>query len=349
VNGQEKRLKIGIIGAAGLSAGKLMELLLRHPSAELFCLVSESSPGAPVTSSHPQLRGRTALRFDDMDFDKLAECDVVFSAKKAGDSFRYIEKLVAGKSRVIDLSGDYRLTAPEDFQTWYKLDHLHTSLLGTAVYGLPELHRERIRTAQLLANPGCYTTTSILACAPFVRQGHGLQSPIIVDAISGVSGAGRNAKPENQYLSVAENVRAYRIGNHQHTPEIEQELSRAAGNGSKITMLFVPHVGPYKAGIMATCYLRAKDGKGLTENGLYDVLSETYSGEPFVRVYEPGSLPQIEHVVGTNFCDIGATYDPRTQTIVVISVTDNLIKGAAGQAIQNMNIMFGLPETAGLL
>lgn len=349
MNGQATRVKIGIIGAAGLSAGKLIELLLRHPAADLACLVSESSPGDPVTAAHPQLRGRTALTFDELDFEKLCQCDVVFSAKKAGESFRYIEKLIGGDGRVIDLSGDYRLTAPEEFQSWYKLDHLHTTLLGQAVYGLPELHRERIRTARLLANPGCYTTTSILTCAPFVRQGHGLAAPIIVDAISGVSGAGRNAKAENQYLSVAENVRAYRVGTHQHTPEIEQELTSAAENRQKVTMLFVPHVGPYKVGIMATCYLAAREGVDLNDQALYDILSETYSGEPFVRVYEPGNLPQIEHVVGTNFCDIGATYDPRTRMIVVVSVTDNLIKGAAGQAIQNMNIMFGLPETMGLL
>jgi N-acetyl-gamma-glutamyl-phosphate reductase len=181
-----------------------------------------------------------------------------------------------------------------------------------------------------------------------------LESPIIINAISGVSGAGRNAKPENQYLNVSENVRAYRVGTHQHTPEIEQELAEVAGKGSgelpPVTVLFVPHVGPYKAGIMADCYLRVPESIPMpTTEEVHSILSTAYAGEPFVRVYEPGQLPQVEYVAGTNFCDIGAVADERTRTVVVVSVTDNLIKGAAGQAVQNMNIMFGFPETAGLL
>lgn len=349
-----KTIKAGIIGAAGLSAGKLLEILLRHPGVSIHTCISESSPGEPVHSVHPQLRGLLEKKFDGFEPAKLAECDVVFSCKKAGDSFGYILDLLKSGARIIDLSGDYRLSSSDVFHRWYGIPHKHPDLLEQSVYGLPEWHREEIRTAKLIANPGCYTTTSILGCAPFVAAGFGGEAPIVVDAISGVSGAGRAAKLENQFISVAENVRAYRIGNHQHTPEIEEELSHicesTAGAGhADIRVLFVPHVGPYKIGIMATCYLRTTKAGGMDDESLYQLAAARYHGEPFVRVYEPGRLPQIENVANTNFCDIGVKYDVRTSTLVVISVTDNLIKGAAGQAVQNMNIMFGFDETAALL
>lgn len=346
-------IRVGIVGAAGLSAGRLLDILLRHPFVEVYSCVSESSPGKPVYTAHPALRGRTDLVFDGMDFDKLGECDVVFSCKKAGDSFTYVEEILRKDRRFIDLSGDYRLGDSALYPHWYGLDHKFPELLKgkKSVYGLPEFYRERIRKAELLANPGCYTTTSILACAPLVAKGYGIGSPIIINAISGVSGAGRNAKPENQFLSVSDNVRAYRIGNHQHTPEIEQELKELSGAGDAgLQVLFVPHVGPYKAGIMADCYLSVPESMEMpTTADVLTILKEKYEGEPFVRVYDEGQLPQVEYVVGSNYCDMGAVADARTRTIVVVSVTDNLLKGAAGQAVQNMNIMFGFEETAGLL
>lgn len=352
------KIQAGIVGAAGLSAGRLLDLLLNHPHVEIVSAVSDSSPGKPLHSAHPELRGRTDLVFDSFDQKRLSECDVVFSCKRAGDSFAYVAELLSGKARLIDLSGDYRLGDSALYPHWYGLEHKFPDLVKNkrAVYGLPELYREEIKTASLLANPGCYTTTSILACAPFVAAGIGLDSPIIINAISGVSGAGRNARAENMFLSVSENVRAYRIGNHQHTPEIEQELSAVAskadspGSPAPVTVLFVPHVGPYKAGILSDCYLRVPDGMTMpTTEEAYKLVAECYRGEPFVRVYEPGQLPQVEYVAGTNFCDIGVVADERTRTIVAVSVTDNLLKGASGQAVQNMNIMFGFPETAGLL
>ncbi len=350
-----RMIRVGIIGAAGLSAGRLIEILLVHPNVEIHSCVSESSPGKPLHSAHPQLRGRSSLLFDPMDQDKLAECDVVFSCKKAGDSFAYVEDVLRHGKRLIDLSGDYRLSDSAKYPTWYGLEHKFPELLKSkkAVYGLPEFYREAIRSAELLANPGCYTTTSILACAPLVAKGIGVGQPIVINAISGVSGAGRNPKAENQFLAVSENVRAYRIGNHQHTPEIEQELAelggRGNGSGNDVQVLFVPHVGPFKAGIMADCYLRVPESMEMpTTEEVHTILSEAYKDEPFVRVYEPGQLPQIEYVTGTNFCDIGAVADARTRTVVVVSVTDNVMKGAAGQAVQNMNIMFGFTETAGL-
>jgi N-acetyl-gamma-glutamyl-phosphate reductase len=352
------KIRVGIIGAAGLSAGRLIDILLTHPHAEIVSCVSESSPGKPIHSVHPQLRGRSDLTFDGMDHGRLAECDVVFSCKKAGDSFAYVADVLAGRARLIDLSGDYRLGDSALYPHWYGLEHKFPDLVKSkrAVYGLPEFYREEIKTARLLANPGCYTTTSILACAPFVANGLGLDSPIIINAISGVSGAGRNAKAENLFISVSENIRAYRIGNHQHTPEIEQELSAVAGasagadGSAEVTVLFVPHVGPFKAGIMTDCYINVPEGVTMpsTEDAC-KMVAECYHGEPFVRVYEPGQLPQVDFVAGSNFCDIGVVADERTRTIVAVSVTDNLVKGAAGQAVQNMNIMFGFAETAGLL
>lgn len=350
-----RKINVGIIGAAGLSAGRLIDLILNHPHTVLHSCVSESSPGKPLHSSHPQLRGRSDQVFDPLDHAKLAECDVVFSCKKAGDSFAYVAEVLANKRRLIDLSGDYRLRDSALYLRWYGLEHTFPEYLkkGKAVYGLPEFYRDDIREANLLANPGCYTTTSILACAPLVAAGIGAGSPIIINAISGVSGAGRNPKAENQYLAVSENVRAYRIGSHQHTPEIEQELLALGGRGNGAAMdvkvLFVPHVGPFKAGIMADCYLHVPETRAMpSAEDVYHIMAAAYEGEPFVRVYEPGQLPQVEYVAGTNFCDIGVVADERTRTVVVVSVTDNLLKGAAGQAIQNMNIMFGFAETAGL-
>lgn len=346
------KIKVGIIGAAGLSAGKLMELLLSHPGVEITSCVSESSPGKPVYSAHPQLRGRTELKFDPLDFDRLAQCDVVFSCKKAGDTFAYIQEVLQAGKRLIDLSGDYRLADSAMYPRWYGLEHKFPDLLKNrrSVYGLPEFYREQIKTADLLANPGCYTTTSILACAPLVQASYGAGRPIVINAISGVSGAGRNPKAENQYLAVAENVRAYRIGSHQHTPEIEQELSEISGHkADEVQVLFVPHVGPYKAGIMADCYLTVPETMEMPSTAqVLKILQSAYKDEPFVRIYGEGELPQIEYVAGSNFCDIGAVADERTRTIVVVSVTDNLLKGAAGQAVQNMNIMFGFDERAGL-
>ncbi|MGI8907098.1 MAG: N-acetyl-gamma-glutamyl-phosphate reductase [Candidatus Sumerlaeaceae bacterium] len=352
------QIRAGIIGAAGLSAGRLLRILAQHPNVSIHAAISESSPGKPIATAHPELRGLVDRNFDALDFDMLGNCDVVFSCKKAGETFPFVQQLLDAGARLIDLSGDYRLEDEEAYQRWYGLPHQHPTLLKKqhAVYGLPEYYRDEIRGARLVANPGCYTTTSILACAPLVAAGYGHEDPIIIDAISGVSGAGRNPKAENQFLSVADNVRAYRVGSHQHTPEIEQELTAAARKvGDKrdhpgIQVLFVPHVGPYKIGILADCYLRVRDhGRVPTSEDVYEILSNCYKDEPFVRVYEPGTLPQIEYVTGTNFCDIGATADQRTGTIVLVSATDNLLKGAAGQAVQNMNIMFGFAETTGLL
>lgn len=359
---KSKKIAVGIIGGAGLGAGRLIDILSRHPAVHLRTIVSESSPGAPVWTSHSHLRD-LPHKFEGFDLKALKKCDVVFSCKRPGETFPFIAELLDSSVRFIDLSADYRLKNPDDYPQWYGISHPFPKLLKQAVYGLPEWYREKIRTARIVANPGCYTTTAILACAPILAAGFGRKSPVVIDAISGVSGAGRAAKAENLFIAVAENVRAYRVGSHQHTPEIEQELSALASRrirGKKagspasasesVRVLFVPHVGPYKVGIMANCYLKVTEDEVLpTDEELYEILLSAYKDEPFVRVYPPNSLPQIEAVWGTNYCDIGAKVDPRTRTIVVISVTDNLVKGAAGQAVQNMNIMFGVSETTALV
>jgi N-acetyl-gamma-glutamyl-phosphate reductase len=302
-----------------------------------------------VTCAHPHLRGRTSLKFTSYEPTLLGDCDIVFSCKRPGDTFAYVRDILAAGVRLIDFSGDFRLKAPEQFERWYGVSHQHPDLLDQAVYGLPELHRKQISSAQLVANPGCYTTTAILTCAPLAEAGYADATPVIIHAISGVSGAGRAAKAENLFVNVAENVRPYRIGTHQHTPEIEQELG-ALAPARAVSVLFVPHVGPYRVGIMVNCYFRLPDGMPEpTDTSLYELYRARYAHEPFVRVYEPGTLPQVDWTTGTNYVDIALRYDPRTRTVVAIGAADNLVKGAAGQAVQNLNIMAGVTETAGLV
>ena len=343
------KVKIGIYGAASISAGKLMDLLLSHPAAKIEWVISETQPGNPVSDIHPQLHYRTDLCFCAYKPQLLDQIDLVFSCKRPTDTFAIIDDVITKGKKLIDLSADYRLKDPAEFKAWYGKEHTHTNLLKTAVYGLPELHRGAISKAVILANPGCYTTAAILACAPVLKADYAKGvTDVIIDAVSGVSGAGRTAKEENMFINVDGNIRTYRVGTHQHTPEIEQELSAATGRGIKI--LFVPHVGPFYAGILANCYIRLADGEPLpTQNDVLKTLVDFYAGEPFVRVMPPGTYPSILNVVNTNYCDIGCAIDTRTRTIVLFSAIDNLVKGAAGQAVENMNLMFGIGETTGLL
>ncbi|MBX7243899.1 MAG: N-acetyl-gamma-glutamyl-phosphate reductase [Candidatus Sumerlaeaceae bacterium] len=363
----KNQIKVAIIGATSISAGKLLGILQRHNRVAIEVLVSDSSVGDKVRAFHSQLRGSLGDRqFEPYDPDRITKCDLVFSCKRPGETFDFVEQVIGAGARFVDFSGDFRLKDPNDFEFWYKLLHRQTELLKESVYGLPELYRNQIRTANLVANPGCYTTTAILGLTPIVGAGYVKDDPIIINAISGVSGAGRMAKEENLHINVSDNVRAYKVGDHQHIPEIEQELSRVSDMNStsseflklgfkdvrrkSVTVLFAPHVGPYNDGIMVTAYCRVhKSAPHPSREAIMELYQEAYANEPFVRVYDSGELPQVKNVVGTNYCDIGFKYDARTETIVVVSVTDNLIKGAAGQAVQNMNIMFGFEETAGLL
>ena len=341
------KIRIGIYGAASISAGKLFEILLRHPHAEIKWAISETLPGKKVCSTHHQLGGRTDLEFSKFEEHLLDEIDVVFSCKRPTETFGIIDSILRKGIKLIDLSADYRLKNREDFKTWYGKEHTKSSALSLAVYGMPEFYRNQIRYAQIIANPGCYTTASILACAPFAKAGFASYSTITVDAVSGVSGAGRAAKEENLFINVDSNVRTYRVGTHQHTPEIEQELRNVAGHPVKV--LFVPHVGPFYSGILADCFFKLSyDAKMPTDDEAYSILASYYHKEPFIRVLPQGTLPQIANVLNTNFCEIGVTTDARTNTVCVFSAIDNLVKGASGQAIHNMNIMFGLPETTAL-
>lgn len=342
------KIRIGIYGGASISAGKLMDILLRHPQAQIKWAVSETQPGAPVCDTHTFLRHRTELTYSAYSDELLQEVDIVFSCKRPTDTFAIVDQLMDAGKKLIDLSADYRLKNTDDFEKWYGKQHTHPKALATAVYGLPELHRAQICKTKILANPGCYTTASILACAPFAKTGLASQEPIIIDAVSGASGAGRTAKEENLFINVNENVRAYRIGTHQHTPEIEQELSLIAKQPVKT--LFVPHVGPFYAGIMADCFIKlAPETTMPTLEDLHQRMTDFYAREPFVRIMPLGKLPQINNVLNTNFCDLGVAIDERTHTIIAFSAIDNLVKGAAGQAVENMNIMFGLPEGTGLM
>lgn len=355
------KVRVGVVGAAGLSAGRLIEILLRHPRVEIAWCASESAVGASVASAHPKLTGRTAVKFEPFDPARLGECDIVFSCRRPGETFGFVKQVLDSGCKLVDFSGDFRLKDPADFERWYGMPHSHPDLLGEAVYGLPEINRDRIAQARLVANPGCYTTTAILACAPVVRAGLWDGGPVVIDAISGVSGAGKTPKVENLFISVAENVRPYRVGAHQHTPEIEQELGlvrQAAATGAKgrpgktppVRILFVPHVGPYRVGIMADCYFRVASGvPEPSADDLQKLFTDAYRGEPFVRVLEHGRLPETANVENTNYCDIAPRYDSRSRTIAIFAATDNLVKGAAGQAVQNMNILFGFDEAAGLL
>ncbi len=342
-----KKLNVGVVGAAGLAAGKLVQLLLMHESVQIVLLTDiKELEGRSIQSFHPILRARLPLKISSYDPRKIKKmCDVVFFATPHGFSMRHVDELLKGRLKVIDLSGDFRLKDPRVFAQWYGMAHENSRALQEAVYGLPEFHAKEIKRARLISNPGCYPTSVILGAAPLLKKGLALPR-IIAHSVSGVSGAGRSRPQDFQLVDMDENIRPYKVGTHQHTPEMEQELSCISKKS--VTVLFAPHVGGYRCGIISTLYL-APRAKLLSTEGIIDVYRKTYAGKPFVRIYEPGKLPQVSDAVGTNFCDIGATYDERTHTYIITAVIDNLIKGAGGQAIQNMNIACRFPETLGLI
>ncbi len=309
-------MKIGIIGAAGYAAGKLIELLLSHKLVEMTCLVSESHAGIPVGEVHTHLKGLLDLEFQDSIYD----AEFVFSCKGPGQSINLIPKLLSKNLRVIDLSADYRLRG---------VDHKHKETLVKAVYGLPELHYDKIQETTFVANPGCFPTGAILGMAPLF----GSIKTVILDSVSGISGAGRTSKGTVQFIDVDDNIRPYKTGTHRHMHEIEQEIG--------MPLLFSPQVGPFKFGISSKIYLTLKDA--YTEEGIMDKFKEFYKDKPFVRVSDKA---EIKDVVGSNFCDISIRYFGNY--IIVFTAIDNVIKGAAGQAIQNMNIMCSFHETEGL-
>ncbi len=334
--------RVAILGASGYSALELIKLLLRHPHAEITALTTRHSEPRPVGEVHPSLVGRLDLSLENLPLETVAErADYVFCCLPHGASAASASQLLPLGKKVIDLSADYRLSDPAEYAKWYGLAHADPSNLKDAVYGLPELYRDDVRSASLIANPGCYPTSAILALAPLLDAGLIEPEGIIVDSKSGVSGGGREPKPQFHFPECNESIAAYGVGTHRHMPEIDQILSDAAGK--RVEVIFTPHLVPMDRGILSTSYA-VPTGATSTE-ALLSLYREFYAGEPFVRVLT--GLPATKHVAGTNFCDLTARVV--RGRVVVLSAIDNLIKGASGAAIQNFNLMSGVPETTALL
>ena len=340
-----EKLNIAIVGSSGYTGGELYRLILNHPRVTVTAVTSEKSAGQGITSIFPHLMGLTNLVCEPLDPTSIArKADFIFLALPhvvaQETAFRFHQ---LGK-KIVDLSADYRLRDPGLYEKWYEHCHQYPELLKQAVYGLPELHRKEIKTASLVANPGCYPTSAILGLAPLIINGAIDLGTIIVDSKSGVSGAGRSPSLAHHYPEVNEGLMAYKIGTHRHTPEIEQEIGALAGN--PVTLSFTPHLIPINRGILTTIY--ATLTKSAATHHVHAWYEEIYQKEQFVRVLPIGQLPNVRNVRGSNFCDISVYVDPRTNRVIVVSAIDNLVKGASGQAIQNMNLMMGFNETDGL-
>jgi len=338
-------LKVAVVGASGYTGVELLRILHSHPEVAVTCVTSEQSAGRPISDVFPTLRGRYDMVLENLEPVGIAEqVDIVFTALPHKAAMEVVPTFIKMGKNVVDLSADYRLHDADVYASWYE-KHLNPELLQEAVYGIPELRRAQIGEASLVANPGCYPTSVILGLAPLLKGKVIDPKSVIVDAKSGVSGAGRGAKVEGLYCEVNEGFRAYGVGGtHRHIPEIEQELALLAGVPLKIA--FTPHLVPMDRGILSTIYTNPL-GK-VTAADLITLYEAFYDGEPFVRVLPEGTFPSTAHVRGSNFCDIGIAVDERTGRVIVVSAIDNLVKGASGQAVQNMNLMCGLPETLGL-
>jgi len=338
-------LNVAIVGASGYTGLELIRILYRHPEVALTCLTSEQSAGRRISDIFPTLQGRCDLVLENLEPVRVAEkADLIFTALPHKAAMEVVPTFLKLGKHVIDLSADYRLSDPEVYGAWYE-PHINPANLKKAVYGLAEVRRLKIKGARLVANPGCYPTSIILALAPLLKKKLIDPASIIADSASGVTGAGRAAKVDSLYCEVNEGFKAYGVGGvHRHTPEIEQELSLLAGEPLKIT--FTPHLVPMDRGILSTVY--ASPHKATTTEKLVKLYQEFYHGEPFVRVLPQGSLPSTAFVRGSNFCDIAPLVDRRTGRIIVVSAIDNLVKGASGQAVQSMNLMLWMEESLGL-
>jgi N-acetyl-gamma-glutamyl-phosphate reductase len=339
------KIRAGVVGVSGYGGGELARLLLGHPHVTLTYATSGTYAGRPLRAALPGA-APSDLVCEEFDPAVCADrCDAVFLAGEAGLAMRAAPLLLESGQKVVDLSADFRLKDPAVYQEWYKAEHTAPHLLAEAVYGLPELNRAAVQGARLVANPGCYPTSAVLALAPLMAEGIVRADSLIIDSHSGVSGGGRSKfGPDHHFSEVNESMRPYGVGGvHRHTPEIEQVLSQTAG--AAITLTFTPHLVPITRGILTTSYATLLGAGGADLNAVY---REWYRDAPFVTVLEPGFFPATKHVYGTNYCHIGLAVDTRTNRVIVVSAIDNLVKGAAGQAIQNMNLMCGLDETAGL-
>ena len=334
-------IKIGVVGGTGYTGVELLRLLALHPEAELVAITSRGDAGSPVADMFPSLRKRVDLRFVTPQEATLDRCDVVFFATPNGIAMQQANELVEAGVRVIDLAADFRIRDIAEWEKWYGMKHAAPALVAEAVYGLPERNREQIRSARVLANPGCYPTAVQLGFLPLVESGAVDLSHLVADAKSGVSGAGRKAEVHTLFAEAADSFKAYGVPGHRHLPEIRQGLDAMAGR--QVGLTFVPHLTPMIRGIHATLYAR------LTKEVDVQALFEArYEGEPFVDVLPAGSHPETRSVRASNVCRIAVHRPQGGDVVVVLSVIDNLVKGAAGQAVQNMNIMFGLEETLGL-
>lgn len=335
-------IKIGIIGGTGYTGVELLRLLSGHSGVEITVITSRAEAGKTVAQLFPSLRGHVDLAFTAPTDKSLAGCNVVFSATPNGVAMQQARALLADGVRLIDLAADFRLKDPAQWEKWYGMPHACPELLAEAVYGLPETNRAKIKTARLVANPGCYPTAVQLGFLPLLEAGVVDRHALIADAKSGVSGAGRKAEVHTLLAEAADSFKAYAVDGHRHLPEIRQGLTSAA-NGP-VGLTFVPHLAPMIRGIHATLYARLTK----LDEDLQRLFEDRYRNEPFVDVLPPGSHPETRSVRGANTCRLAVHRPQHGDQVVVLSVIDNLTKGAAGQAIQNMNIMFGLPETAGL-
>ena len=334
-------IRIGIVGGTGYTGVELLRLLAQHPRSDIRVITSRSEAGMPVADMFPNLRGRIALRFTEPSREALTACDVVFFATPNGVAMNETRALYDAGVRVIDIAADFRIRDVAVWEQWYRMKHACPDLVEKAVYGLPELYRDRIREARIVANPGCYPTAVQLGFLPLVESGVVDVDHLIADAKSGVSGAGRKAEVHTLFAEANDNFKAYGVSGHRHVPEIAQGLTAMARRS--ISPVFTPHLTPMIRGIHATLY-----GRVTRSTDLQALYERRYAGEPFVDVLPPGSHPETRSVRGSNMCRIAVHQPGGGNTAVVLSVIDNLVKGASGQAVQNMNIMFGLEETLGL-
>ncbi len=339
------KIRVAVVGANGYAGGEMVRLLAVHPLVEITALTSRQFKDKHITDIFPSLRNVLDMRLTDFDADKIANsCDVAFLAIPHTQAMPIVADLVARSVRVVDYSADFRLKNPQTYEQWYKEMHTATELLKNSVYGLAELHGDEIRKAQIVGLPGCYPTGALLALAPLMGRELIDRERIVINSLSGVSGAGQTPSQKTHYPEIADNLRAYGVTFHRHTPEIEQELSRLAGK--EIRVLFTPHLVPAIRGILSTVTAPAK--AETTAEELIELYTEFYRNAPFVRICAAGTYPEIRFVRGSNYADIGLAYDKRTGTVIMISAIDNLCKGAAGQAVQCLNLMFDLPEESGL-
>ena len=340
-----KKLRVAVVGATGYTGEELVRILVRHPHVEITYTSGKEDRDVRIQKLFPYLRNK--LDLDCKAFSQgeaVDKCDFVFLSLPHTVSMQVAPAFLKAGKKVVDISADYRLKDPIIYEKFYKVGHKDIAHLKQAVYGLPEVNRQKIRRAKLVANPGCYPTGAILGLLPGVKKGHFDSTSLVIDAKSGVTGAGRKADKSLNFSEVNESFKAYKLFEHQHVPEIDQELSKAARK--KTSVIFVPHLLPVNRGILSTLYVRLK--KPADTKALIETYKRFYQGEPFVKVYENGALPEIKNVAWTNFCDIGLCVHQEKKLAVIVTAIDNLQKGAAGQAVQNMNIMSGFSETEGL-